>query len=166
MERYPHFEKEIREAVLRTGSYVSVDALVDLALWNIDTYIMTQKNRVVAVIKNLEDDSHVGTRIAQYEALKNGKGIQIAKQLVLSKIEGQDWVLGKHGLRIPNTNVPQRVENLESEDLKDARQKLTSLEGKYSEVYFKQIFGLIPEKLRPAERALKRIGRNQPGQRR
>jgi CRISPR-associated endonuclease Cas1 len=113
---------------------------------------MTQKNRVVAVIKNLEDDSHVGTRIAQYEALKNGKGIQIAKQLVLSKIEGQDWVLGKHGLRIPNTNVPQRVENLESEDLKDARQKLTSLEGKYSEVYFKQIFGLIPEKLRPAER--------------
>jgi hypothetical protein len=32
VERYPHFEKEIGEAVLKSGSYVSVDALIDLAL--------------------------------------------------------------------------------------------------------------------------------------
>src|SRR3990170_5409486 len=49
--RYPHFEKEIGEAVLKSGSYVSVSALIDLALWNIDTYIMTRRNRVVAVLK-------------------------------------------------------------------------------------------------------------------
>jgi hypothetical protein len=33
-------KKERGEAVLKSGSYVSVDALIDLALWNIDTYIM------------------------------------------------------------------------------------------------------------------------------
>lgn len=38
-QQYPHFKKEIGEAVLKSGSYVSVDALVDLSLWNIDTYI-------------------------------------------------------------------------------------------------------------------------------
>jgi hypothetical protein len=59
VERYPHFENEIGEAVLKSGSYVSVDALIDLALWNIDTYIMTRRNRVVAVLRNLEDDNHV-----------------------------------------------------------------------------------------------------------
>ena len=73
VERYPHFQKEIGEAVLKSGSYVSVDALIDLALWNIDTYIMTRRNRVVAFLKNVEDDSHVETRLCQYEALNERK---------------------------------------------------------------------------------------------
>ena len=54
-QQYPHFEKQIGSCVMKSGSYVSVDALIDLALWNIDTYIMTKRNRVVAVLKNLED---------------------------------------------------------------------------------------------------------------
>jgi len=32
VERYPHFEKEIGEAVLKSGSYVSVDALIDACM--------------------------------------------------------------------------------------------------------------------------------------
>src|SRR4030043_405311 len=68
-QRYPHFEKEMGEAVLKSGSYVSVDALIDLALWNIDTYIMTRRNRVVAVLKNVEDDSHVENRLCSYQAV-------------------------------------------------------------------------------------------------
>ena len=92
VKRYPYFEKEIGEAVLMSGSFVSVDALVDLALWDIDTYIMTRRNRVVAILKNLEDDSHVKTRVSQYEALSNGKGEYIAKQIVKSKVEGQNRV--------------------------------------------------------------------------
>ena len=98
-KRYPHFEKEIGEAKLFSGSYVSVDALIDFALWNVDTYIMTRKNRVVAVLRNLEDDSHVKTRIAQYEALGNGKAVKIAEQFIKAKIEGQNMVLRKYGLK-------------------------------------------------------------------
>ena len=41
--RYPYFRKEIGECILKGGSYVSVDSLIDLALWNIDTYIVTKK---------------------------------------------------------------------------------------------------------------------------
>ena len=90
-ERYPHFKKEIGEAVLKSGSYVSVDALVDLALWNIDTYIMTRRNRVVALLKNVEDDSHVETRLCQYQAvLDEEKCMEIAKQFIISKIKGQN----------------------------------------------------------------------------
>jgi len=151
--RFPHFEREIDEAVLKSGNYVSVDALIDLALWNIDTYIMNRKNRVVAVLKNLEDDSHVKTRICQYQALENGKGVEIAKQIVLTKIEGQDIVLRKHNLRAHDLmRAKEKIDRVESQSLVSARKKLTGIEGKHTEHYFKQILGLIPEKLRPEKR--------------
>jgi CRISPR/Cas system-associated endonuclease Cas1 len=70
---------------------------------------MTRKNRVVAVLKNLEDDSHVKTRLCQYEALSNGKGIAIAKQFLISKIEGQNAVLKKYGLRSLDVDARHQV---------------------------------------------------------
>jgi len=142
IEKFPHFEKEIGECVLKSGSYVSVDALIDLALWNIDTYIMTRRNRVVAVLKNLEDDSHVKTRVCQYQALENGKGVEIAKQIVKAKIEGQNMVLRKYGLKA--------IEPIIGE-VKD-RRKLLSIESRHARHYFNQIFKLFPENIRPEKR--------------
>lgn len=141
VENFPHFQKQIGECVLQSGSYVSVDALIDLALWNIDTYIMTKRNRVVAVLKNLEDDSHVKTRISQYDALTNGKGDYVAKQIIKCKIEGQNRVLMKYGFKPISIDV-------EDSDKK----KLLFIEGKSARVYFNQIFGLFPEKIRPEKR--------------
>jgi CRISPR-associated protein Cas1 len=142
VEHYPHFEKEIGECVLKSGSYVSVDALIDLALWNIDTYIMTKRNRVVAVLKNLEDDSHVKTRVSQYQALDNGKGITIANQIVKSKIEGQNRVLKKYDLKAIDCNIG---------DIKD-RKRLLAIESRHARHYFSQIFQLFPESIRPEKR--------------
>jgi CRISPR-associated protein Cas1 len=153
ISRYPHFEKEIGECVLKSGNYVSVDALIDLALWNIDTYIMTRKNRTVAILKNLEDDSHVKTRICQYQALENGKGVQIAKQIVLSKITGQDMVLRKYDLKDHDLlRAKKTIEKAESENPLTLRRKLNGIEGKLAEHYFSQIFQLIPANLRPEKR--------------
>jgi CRISPR-associated protein Cas1 len=142
VEHYPHFEKEIGECVLKSGSYVSVDALIDLALWNIDTYIMTRRNRVVAFLKNLEDDAHVRTRVSQYQALDNGKGITIAKQIVKSKIEGQNRVLKKYGLKPIERNIG---------DVRD-RKRLLAIESRHARLYFNQIFQLFPESIRPEKR--------------
>ena len=152
VERYPHFEKEIGEAVLKSGSYVSVDALIDLALWNIDTYIMTKRNRVVAVLKNLEDDSHVETRVCQYEALSNGKGLYIAEQVLKAKLEGQNAVLRKYGLKLLDPSTLFRIKELETESLESARKKLILIESHNAKRYFNQIFSLFPEKIRPEGR--------------
>jgi CRISPR-associated protein Cas1 len=152
VERYPHFQKEIGEAVLKSGSYVSVDALIDLALWDIDTYIVTKRNCVVAVLKNLEDDSHVKTRLCQYEALRNGKGLRIAKQILMSKLEGQNAVLKKHGLRLLDPSTVFRIEELESESLESARKKLILIESHNAKRYFNQIFSLFPKSIRPEGR--------------
>ena len=152
IERYPHFEKEIGECILKSGNYVSVDSLIDLALWNIDTYIMTKRNRVVAILKNLEDDSHVSTRIAQYEASENDKCTHIATQLVLAKLKGQNQILRKYGLREHDLRIQYELEHLETKSLLDFRRRLTGIEGRFSEIYFQQIFKLFPEKVRPERR--------------
>ncbi len=150
LERYPLFEQEIGEIVLKSGNAVSTGALASCGFWNIDVLITTQKGRPVAMLRSLDDDSHVETRIAQYEATKNGKGIEIAKQLVTSKLEGRNSILRKYGLRTYNGR--QNIERLQFETLEDARKKLTSIEGKYDELYFPQIFSMLPEKIRPENR--------------
>jgi CRISPR-associated protein Cas1 len=153
-ERYPHFKKEIGEAVLKSGSYVSVDALVDLALWNIDTYIVTRRNRVVALLKNVEDDSHVETRLCQYQAvLDEEKCMDIAKQFIIAKIKGQNEVLKKYKFDTSrNLQSLLQIENLKFENLKLTRRKLMAIESHSAKDYFSQIFKLFPEKIRPETR--------------
>ncbi|HJX22978.1 MAG TPA: CRISPR-associated endonuclease Cas1, partial [Candidatus Bathyarchaeia archaeon] len=76
----------------------------------------------------------------------------IAKRLVLAKIEGQNSVLRKYGLRTHDLDASRMVENVRTDDLESARRKLISIEGKFSELYFSQIFKLFSEKLRPSKR--------------
>jgi CRISPR/Cas system-associated endonuclease Cas1 len=62
--------------------------LASFDFWDIDVLICTQKGMPVAMLRGLDDDSNVITRIKQYESLKNGKGNEIAKQILLGKLEG------------------------------------------------------------------------------
>jgi len=152
VERYPLFEQEIGEVILKSGNLVSTGALASLGFWDIDVLVVTQKGRPVAMLKSLDDDSHVKTRLCQYEAVNNGKGVCVAKQLVLSKFESQNIILEKYDLRPHDDKAKCMVESVGSEHLETARGRLTSIEGKFSELYFKQIFNLFPEKLRPESR--------------
>lgn len=152
VDRYPLFEKEIGEVVLKSGNCVSTGALSALGFWDIDVMIMTQRGRPVAMLKSLDDDSHVKTRLCQYEAYNSKKGIQIAKQIVISKLEGQNLVLKKYGLRNHGFSFKEKIMNLEGESLDKIRAKLHGIEGRYSARYFNQIFGLLPEPIRPESR--------------
>jgi len=151
--RYPLFENEIGEVILKSGNTVSTGALASLGFWDIDVLVLTQRGRPVAMLRSLDDDSHVKTRLCQYEAFKNDKGIQIAKQFVLSKIEGQNQTLKKYGLEQYDIEKARRmIESITSDGLESIRNKLTCIEGRFTEHYFGQVFSLISEKLRPASR--------------
>jgi len=152
VERYPLFEKEIGEVILKSGNAVSTGALASLGFWDIDVLVLTQRGRPVAMLKSLEDDSHVKTRLCQYEAYNSGKGITIAKQFVISKLEGQNLVLRKHGLRSHGFNFKEKIENIHVETLDKIRSRLHGIEGRHSERYFNQIFQLLPEPIRPESR--------------
>ena len=89
----------------------------------------------------------------QLVALFFEKGIYIAKQLVKSRIEGQNIVLRKYGLRAHDlVGVRKRIDKVEAESLEALRRKLTGIEGKATEHYFNHVFQLIPHNLRPDRR--------------
>ena len=149
--RYPLFEAEIGEVILKSGNMVSTGVLSALAFWEIDVLITTRNGRPIAMLKNLEDDAHVETRISQYEALKNGKGFEIAKRVVIGKIEGQNLLLNKYGLRMDYSLI-NSVKSLKETNPIKFRRKLIHLEGRHGDYYFKQVFQLFPERIRPSNR--------------
>lgn len=149
IKRYPMFETDIGEVVLKSGNMVSTGAIASLGFWEIPVLFLTRKGRPIAHLKYISDDAHVKTRIHQYESLSNGKGFNIAKQIVIAKVESQNIVLKKYELKLHNKNAKRLVEGVESGKY---RMKLLGIEGKYSSEYFKQIFKLFPEKFRPKVR--------------
>jgi len=151
-ERYPLGENQIGEIQVRSGNAVSVGAMVSCAFWGIDVIVLTSRGNPVAVLHSLDNDSHVLTRIYQYETLKTVKCLEIAKQFVLGKIRGQDEVLRKYGLRRNDYAVIEAVSKLEANSLPMLQRQLNTIEGQCSNKYFQQVFGLLPEFLRPKNR--------------
>lgn len=155
-KKYPLFEEDIGEVVLKSGNTVTVGALASLSFWEIDTMIMTRHDRPIAMLKSLEYDSHVKTRICQYKAyINNRKAFYIAKQITTAKIKGQNAILKKHGLNV-KTSILEKIDTIpldrKSSSIREWRKRLVSIEGKNAEHYFNQIFKLFPEKLRPEKR--------------
>jgi len=152
-EKYPLFEAEIGEVVLQSGNLLSTGVLSALGFWGIDVLITTRNGRPIAMLKNLEDDAHVKTRINQYEAIKNGKGCYVAKQIILAKILGQNQILRKYGLRQHDVmGIKEAINKTEYQDLRMLRKRLMPIEAKASKHYFHQIFQLFPKELRPDAR--------------
>jgi hypothetical protein len=83
--------------------------------------LLSGRGRPIAILRSLDDDSHVSTRIAQYESLKNGKFSDIAKQFVLSKIEGANEVLKKYGLRRLDYSRIEKIKSLQENDIRALR---------------------------------------------
>ncbi|MEM2117918.1 MAG: CRISPR-associated endonuclease Cas1 [Candidatus Bathyarchaeia archaeon] len=150
-QKYPQFETEIGEVILTSGNMVSIGALASFGFWNIDVLIMTKRGEPVATLKPFDDDSHVQTRISQYEAYKNTKALEIARTFVSSKLEGQNIILNKYGFKI-HKNIEQQIKSIKAENLVSLRKRIMHIEAMASKDYFNQIFQLIPERIRPSNR--------------
>ena len=51
------------------------------------------------MLRSLDDDSYIQTRITQYQASLDGRAYSIAKSFITAKIEGQNVILRKYGLK-------------------------------------------------------------------
>jgi CRISPR-associated protein Cas1 len=152
-KRYPLMSNVIEEVQLKSGNSVSSGALVTLGFWGIDCILFTQRGNPVAMLRSLTDDSHVKTRIYQYKALTNGKGLEIAKQIVLGRLEGQNQLLKKYGLKpLDIFRYSEEVKTLEGKDLGLLRSRLMGCEGRFSRKYFSQVLELFSESFRPESR--------------
>jgi len=151
-KKYPMVENLISEITIRSGNCVSGGALSKAAFWGIDCLILTQRGHPIAMLKSLANDDHVETRVYQYRALTDGKGLEIAKQIVLSKYKGQNELLRKYGLKLLEDWYVEKIKALDEKDMCVLRRRLTGYEGKFSRKYFSQIFELFGESFRPERR--------------
>ena len=153
LKKYPLFEDEIGEVILKSGNAVSTSALASMGFWGIDALIVTQRGKPVAMLKSIDDDGHVSQRIAQYEALNNGKGLSIAKQIVLGKTSGENLVLRKYGLRQHDlASVKRKIEQIDTTDLKVLRRTLLPIEGSCSDFYFSQVLTLFSHSMQKTDK--------------
>jgi len=150
--RYPIVENLVSDVVLNSGNMISTGLLCYMGFWGIDVLVSTRYGRPVAVLKNLDDDLHVDTRVSQYRGLKNGKGCHMARAFVAGKIMGQNKLLAKYGLETDESYVDKIYKEREHR-LSLLRRRLLGLEGKFGRFYFKQVFRLFPEEIRPHYRS-------------
>lgn len=146
---------KVGEIILQTGNTVSTGSLSAMMFWGMDVLIMTSAGKPVGTMVALDDNSHVETRICQYEAYKNRKGVEIAKQFLLGKIEAQTQMLKKYKLEgFQTLNVPRKeqIAKLYAENVDGIRNKLHNVESPYTKHYFKQIKPLFPKFLQLTKR--------------
>jgi CRISPR-associated protein Cas1 len=147
------FESEIGEIIVTSGNFISSSVLASCGFWDIPIVVMTKNFKPIAVLRSLDDDEHIKTRLAQYESFKNGKAINIAKEIIYSKIQSQNIILKEYSLRQHDLmTFKAKIQSLNSNSLKDVRKKLLPIEGKASEHYFNEIFKLFPKSLRIEKR--------------
>ena len=103
---------------------------------------MTARGKPVAVMKSLDDDSHVKTRLCQYA---RARGREIAKQLVIGKIQGHNVLLQKYGFETHDMDQIQYfVEKARAKKRSTLRTRLMQIEGTATKKYFGQLWSLIP----------------------
>lgn len=88
----------VNEINISSGNIVSTKALAWASIYGIKTVVTSQSGRPLGVILPLSYDSHVKTRLKQYEAYSNPTGVTIAKTIVRAKIEAQASLLEKYGI--------------------------------------------------------------------
>jgi CRISPR-associated protein Cas1 len=151
VQKYPLVENQVGEILIRTGNSVSSTALSACALWGTDVLITSRRGKLIAYLRAIDDDSHVQTRISQYEALANGKGIEIAKQIIYGKAVGQNELLKKYGLRQHDlVKIKEQIDGVDFVDIKHARRKLLPIEGHFTDRYFQLIWTVFPKAVRDA----------------
>ena len=105
------------------------------------------------MMKSFDDDRHVGTRLAQYDAVRSEKGIHIAKAIIRVRIHSQNTVIEKHNLTVHDLDKADRmIDALDNPELEKMRSKLIGIEGRFTYNYWIQIMSLVPAKIRPEKR--------------
>ena len=150
--KYPLFENAIGQILVTSGNMVSTGALTTACCWDIPVIVETARGHPVGVLKSFLDDSHVKTRIEQYESLNDERAFVIAKEFLLGKLKGQDQVLKKYGLGRIDFLVFEKIKNIECTNLKSLQYKLLAIEGHEHKKYFDKLFSLFGEDIKPKGR--------------
>ena len=88
----------VKRAVISSGNYVSSSALFWLGIYGVETPITTKTGKIVSVLVPYNTDNRVQTRLKQYEAYNNHRGVEIAKGFVKARVQSEIALMKKHNL--------------------------------------------------------------------
>jgi CRISPR-associated protein Cas1 len=145
------------EIVIASKNVVSVDSLLWASLYNVDVTFTMHNGKPLCFLHSIKDNGNVKTRLNQLKAYDSRKGLEIAKSVLLQKIENENNLL-KHldlkpyeqNKRVPS---PSEIARIEAEKLtQNLRLKLTHIEENYSVWFYAQVLHLFPKWLRVSNR--------------
>lgn len=144
----------VDEVYLMDGNSCSTDALTLCALYDVTVFLLSHTGKILSVNLpfNENSESRVKTRIAQYESSQSEKGTEIAKSILLSKINNQKSLLEKYNHTFDSEFIEKKINKIEGKLTCDIRTKLNGFEGKFSELYFTKYFNLLPKVFIPDKR--------------
>ena len=142
----------VKRAIISSGNNVSSTALFWLATYGVETAIVSKTGKLVATIVPAGDDARADTRLKQYEAYFNRKGIEIAQALVEKRVSSEISVMEKHDMNTSKIESRLPVPEFEGEQIKDVRYNILGFEARCTKDYFKQYFKQFPDWLKPSKR--------------
>jgi CRISPR-associated protein Cas1 len=151
IKRIPFYK--VKQVILTPGNMVSTSALFWCSVYNIDLMITSNTGRPLSMMLPLTSSAHVKTRIKQYEAYYNSKGVEIAKAILNAKIQNQISLLERHGFDGHKLDyLVEKLSKIDGEKVDDIRPKLMGIESRCSKVYFGHFKTLFPDFLQPPKR--------------
>lgn len=135
-----------------SGNYVSSTALFWLATYGIEIVITSKTGKLVSILVPYYTDNRVDTRLKQYEAYYNRKGVEIAKAFVNARIQSQISLMEKCGLKPSKLKRWLPKLDIQGDKVDDVRNRLIAFEAKCTRQYMKQYLLQFPKYLQPEKR--------------
>lgn len=144
---------KVKQVILTPGNTVSTSALFWCSVYNVNLMMTSNTGRPLSMMLPLTSSAHVKTRIKQYEAYYNSKGVEIAKVVLTAKIRNQIALLQKHGFDGHKLSyLIEKLQKIDGEKIDDIRPKLMGIESRCSKVYFAHLKTLFPDFLQSSKR--------------
>ncbi len=145
LRRIPFYN--VDEIAISSGGAVSTKALAWASVYGTKVLVTSHTGRPLGVYLPLDYDMHVETRVKQYQAHNNAKGLLIAKAILRAKIITQASLLDRYDVGFDSQPYLRKIEVVKMQAGEKARTALFSIEGELSQRYIKQIVKLFPKGL-------------------
>jgi CRISPR-associated protein Cas1 len=137
----------VDEIAISSGGAVSTKALAWASIYGTKVLVTSHSGRPLGVFLPLDYDMNVETRVKQYQAHNNEKGLLIAKAILRAKIITQASLLDRYNVGFGSQPYLRRIERMKMLAGEKARTALFSIEGEFSQRYIKQLVRLLPKGL-------------------
>ena len=95
---------KVKRVMISPGNTISTNALFWLSMFKAEALLISNTGRPLSVMLPLSTDARVKTRVKQYQAYRNEKGVHIAKAILKARITTQINLLEKYGLSYKKVN--------------------------------------------------------------